>query len=46
MDSPFLNLHYHTIRSDSWIDRAIWAAIESKKNFQESEAQISEFSGV
>lgn len=40
MDSPFLNLHYHTIISESWIDKAIWNALLLKKNFNEKEAKI------
>jgi hypothetical protein len=39
MDSPYLNLHYHTIRSDSWIDRAIWRALSEKRNFNEKEVE-------
>jgi hypothetical protein len=39
MDSPYLNLHYHTIRSDSWIDRAIWKALSEKRNFNEKEVE-------
>jgi hypothetical protein len=40
MDSPFLNLHYYTIKSKSWIDEAIWRALAGKKNFQEKESEV------
>ena len=37
MDSPYLNLHYYSLRSESRIDNAIWAALSQKRNFQTSE---------
>lgn len=33
MNTPFLDLYYHTLRSNSVIDRAIWQALKSKKSF-------------
>ena len=33
MNSPFLDLHYHIIRSNSIVDRAIWKALKAKRNF-------------
>jgi hypothetical protein len=33
MNTPFLNLYYYTLRSNSVIDRAIWKSLKAKKNF-------------
>lgn len=36
LDSPFSILNYYVLRSNSFIDKAIWAALVSKKSFNES----------
>jgi hypothetical protein len=33
MNSPFLDLYYYTLRSNSVIDRVIWGALKQKKSF-------------
>lgn len=33
MNSPFLNLFYYTLRSNSVVDRVIWRSLKNKKNF-------------
>jgi hypothetical protein len=33
MNSPFLDLYYHTLRSNSIIDRVIWRSLKAKKSF-------------
>lgn len=35
MDTPFKDLYYYILRSDTWIDKAIWRAIVMKQNFNE-----------
>jgi hypothetical protein len=33
LDTPFIDLYYYILRSKSVVDRAIWAALKAKKNF-------------
>lgn len=33
LNSPFIDLYYHTLRSKSWVDTAIWKSLKSKKTF-------------
>ena len=35
MDTPYSDLHYHVLRSGSWIDQQIWKALRKKENFSE-----------
>lgn len=37
INTPYFDLWYYTLRSKAWIDEAIWGALRSKKNFQESD---------
>lgn len=37
LDTPFSILHYHVLKSDSWIDRAVWSSLKDKKSFNESD---------
>lgn len=36
LNTPFTDLHYYVLKSDSDIDRAILKSLKSKKNFNES----------
>lgn len=36
-NTPFLNLYYYFLTSDSWIDRAVSKAFGKKKNFNENQ---------
>lgn len=40
LNTPYINLYYYILRSNSWIDRAIWKALLYKKNFNESSYQL------
>jgi len=33
MNSPFLDLYYHVLRSNSVVDRVIWGALKNKRSF-------------
>lgn len=35
LNTPFTDLHYYTLRSDAWIDKAVWRALTGKKSFNE-----------
>lgn len=35
LNTPYSDLHYYVLRSDSPIDHAVWRALKSKKNFNE-----------
>lgn len=35
LNTPFVNLHYHVLTSDTKIDKSIWMALNKKKNFNE-----------
>jgi hypothetical protein len=35
LNTPYYDLHYYVLRSDSPIDHAVWRALKSKKNFNE-----------
>jgi len=37
INTPFRDLFYYTLKSDSTIDEAVWKSLLSKKNFNESE---------
>ena len=37
LDTPFIDLYYYILRSKSIVDRAIWAALRAKKNFNVSQ---------
>ena len=41
-NTPFVDLYYYTLRSNSKIDQAIWKALSQKKNFQESNFKWTE----
>lgn len=34
MNTPFTDLWYYSLRSNSYIDRAVWKSLKAKKNFQ------------
>lgn len=36
LNTPFKNLYYYVLKSDSWIDQAIWRALRTKKDFNEN----------
>lgn len=36
LNTPHVNLHYYLLRSDSFIDKAIWRSMKNKKSFNES----------
>lgn len=36
LNTPFTNLYYYILKSNSWIDRAIWKSLASKKSFNEA----------
>jgi hypothetical protein len=36
LNTPFTELYYYTLMSDSFIDKAIWRCLETKRNFNES----------
>jgi hypothetical protein len=40
LNTPHLDLFYHTFRSRAPIDQAIWKALKSKKNFTERKSGI------
>lgn len=35
LNTPFINLYYYVLRSDSLIDNAIWKSLSGKKAFNE-----------
>jgi hypothetical protein len=35
MNTPYIDLFYYTLRSPSFIDKAVWASLSQKKNFNE-----------
>jgi len=35
LNTPFTDLYYFVLRSNSWIDMAVWKALKAKKNFNE-----------
>jgi hypothetical protein len=36
LNTPFTDLYYYTLKSDSVIDVAVWKSLKAKKNFNES----------
>lgn len=40
LDTPFTDLHYYVLRSDSPIDIAVWRALSHKKNFNERDLTL------
>lgn len=36
LNTPFTNLYYYVLKSNSWIDRAVWKSLSAKKSFNES----------
>jgi hypothetical protein len=36
LNTPYKELHYFVLRSDSWIDQAIFRSLKAKKSFNES----------
>lgn len=36
-NTPFKDLYYYILRSDSWIDMSVWKSVRAKKNFNESD---------
>lgn len=41
MNTPFTDLYYYILMDDSWISKAIWRALQTKKNFNESSMKVS-----
>jgi len=37
LDTPFVDLHYYVLRSQSYIDKVIWRALQNKRDFNERE---------
>lgn len=37
LNTPYEDLYYYVLRSDSWIDQVIWKALSAKKSFNESD---------
>lgn len=35
LNTPFTELFYYILASEAWIDKAIWAALKAKRNFNE-----------
>lgn len=44
MNTPFRDLWYYVFRSDSFIDRMVWASLKAKKNFNVAAVDESEIS--
>ena len=42
LNTPFIDLYYHTLRSRSGIDTAIWRSLKAKKNFNAAKYPIEE----
>lgn len=40
LDTPFIDLYYYVLRSNSLIDKHVWKAIVEKRNFNESELSV------
>lgn len=40
LNTPFAKLYYYTVRSGSWIDRAISKSLKNKKNFNEPKIKL------
>ena len=45
LDTPYIDLHYYTLRSKSMIDTAIWRSLKAKKNFNASKFPIELLKG-
>lgn len=35
LNTAFTELNYYVLKSDSWVDRAVWKSLSAKKSFQE-----------
>lgn len=40
LNTPFSDLHYYVLRSNSIIDQGIWKSLKEKKNFNERSSGI------
>lgn len=40
LNTPYTDLHYYALRSDSIIDKGVWNALKNKKNFNERDLDI------
>jgi hypothetical protein len=40
LDTPYTDLHYYVLRSNSPIDQAVWRALSHKKNFNERDLKL------
>jgi superfamily II DNA or RNA helicase len=40
LNSPYEDLHYYVLRSDSPIDHAVWKALRTKRSFNEREFRL------
>lgn len=40
LNTPYTDLHYYVLRSDSLIDQGVWRALKSKRNFNERELDV------
>jgi superfamily II DNA or RNA helicase len=41
LNTPFTDLHYYVLQSDSWIDQAVRRSLAEKKNFNENKYRLS-----
>lgn len=39
LNTPYLDLHYYVLRSDSALDHAVWRALKQKRNFNEKDME-------
>ncbi len=40
LNTPFETLYYYVLKSNSWIDRAVWKSLSAKKSFNETKAGV------
>jgi len=45
LNTPFIDLYYHTLRSKSWVDTAIWKSLKAKKSFNTAHYDVDSLKG-